>query len=158
VLLALRATGFPLPPEGGGPQPEDLMEALLLRTSTTSRLPFAARYGLTTLLVLLVCAVRMMLGSLLTASPFLLFIPAVFLAAVLFNAGTALYATLLSAGLVVYFFVEPVGTLTLNTHQVAPVETAALRRQRKRDAPKGQLPVNRTLSMYELCSARSAYV
>jgi two-component sensor histidine kinase len=93
-----------------------MMEALLLRTSTTSRLPFAARYGLTTLLVLLVCAVRMMLGSLLTASPFLLFIPAVFLAAVLFNAGTALYATLLSAGLVVYFFVEPVGTLTVNTH------------------------------------------
>ncbi|WP_157599430.1 hypothetical protein [Skermanella aerolata] len=69
-----------------------MMEALLLRTSTTSRLPFAARYGLTTLLVLLVCAVRMMLGNLLTASPFLLFVPAVFLAAVLFNAGTGLYA------------------------------------------------------------------
>jgi hypothetical protein len=26
VLLALRATGFPPPPEGGGPQPEDLMD------------------------------------------------------------------------------------------------------------------------------------
>src|SRR5687768_8609281 len=76
-----------------------MMEALLLRTSATSRWPLAIRYGLTTLLVLLVCAVRLMLDNLLTASPFLLFVPAVFLAALLFDAGTGLYATLLSAGL-----------------------------------------------------------
>jgi hypothetical protein len=50
-----------------------MMEALLLRTSATSRWPLAVRYGLTTLLVLLVCTVRLMLDSLLTASPFLLF-------------------------------------------------------------------------------------
>jgi two-component sensor histidine kinase len=93
-----------------------MMEALLLRTSATSRWPLAVRYGLTTLLVLLVCAVRLMLGSLLTASPFLLFVPAVFLAALLFDAGTGLYATLLSAGLVLYFFVEPAGSVTLSTH------------------------------------------
>ena len=92
------------------------MEALLLRTSATSRWPLAVRYGLTTLLVLLVCTVRLMLGSLLTASPFLLFVPAVFLAALLFDAGTGLYATLLSAGLVLYFFVEPAGSVTLSSH------------------------------------------
>jgi two-component sensor histidine kinase len=93
-----------------------MMEALLLRTSATSRWPLAVRYGLTTLLVLLVCAVRLMLGDLLTASPFLLFVPAVFLAALLFDAGTGLYATLLSAGLVLYFFVEPADSVTLSTH------------------------------------------
>src|SRR5918995_381830 len=93
-----------------------MMEALLLRTSATSRWPLAIRYGLTTLLVLLVCAVRLMLGGLLTASPFLLFVPAVFLAALLFDAGTGLYATLLSAGLVLYFFVGPAGSVTLSTH------------------------------------------
>src|SRR5918994_863921 len=92
-----------------------MMEALLLRTSATSRWPLAVRYGLTTLLVLVVCAVRLMLGNLLTASPFLLFVPAVFLAALLFDAGTGLYATLLSAGLVLYFFVEPAGSVTFNT-------------------------------------------
>ena len=70
------------------------MEALLLRTSATSRWPLAVRYGLTTLLVLLVCAVRLMLGDLLTASPFLLFVPAVFLVALLFDAGTGLYTLL----------------------------------------------------------------
>jgi two-component sensor histidine kinase len=93
-----------------------MMEALLLRTSTTSRWPLAVRYGVTTLLVLLICAARVMLGDLLTASPFLLFVPAVFLAALLFDAGTGLYATLLSAGLVLYFFVEPAGSVTCNTH------------------------------------------
>jgi hypothetical protein len=55
------------------------MEAILLKTAATSRWPRAARYGLTTLLVVLVGAVRLVLADALAGAPFLLLVPAVFL-------------------------------------------------------------------------------
>jgi two-component sensor histidine kinase len=85
------------------------METVLLKTATTSRWPGAVRYGLATLLVALVGAVRLVLAEILTGMPFLLFVQAVFLAALLFGAGAGLYATLLGAGLALVL--EPAGSL-----------------------------------------------
>ena len=92
------------------------METVLLKTATTSRWPGAVRYGLATLLVALVGAVRLVLAEILTGMPFLLFVPAVFLAALLFGAGAGLYATLLGAGLAFYLFLEPAGSLAPTVH------------------------------------------
>lgn len=52
--------------------------------------------------------------------PFLLFIPAIFLSALLLDRASGLYATALSAGLGAYFFIEPVGSLAVNTRSLAP--------------------------------------
>lgn len=52
--------------------------------------------------------------------PFLLFIPAIFLSALLLDRASGLYATALSAGLAAYFFIEPVGSLAVSTPNLAP--------------------------------------
>lgn len=68
-----------------------------------------SRYALTTCLVLACFGVRYVLDTpeIGYPYPFLLFLPGIALAALLFDRGTSFYATVLSAGLALYFFIEP---------------------------------------------------
>ncbi len=83
------------------------MQHLFVRLLAVRRLPVGVRYASTTLLVLAGFATRWALSDSLTAVPFLLFFPAIILAALLFNRGNGLYAVALSTILAVYFFIEP---------------------------------------------------
>ncbi|HEX2113768.1 MAG TPA: histidine kinase dimerization/phosphoacceptor domain -containing protein [Alphaproteobacteria bacterium] len=65
------------------------------------------RYLGATLLVLAALIMRMALNDALANYPFILFYPVVILAALLFDRGTGIYATLLSGLLALYFFLPP---------------------------------------------------
>ena len=77
------------------------------------RLPVWQRYLLTTLLVLAALGLRILLADVLDPYPFILFFPAVIVAAFVFNKGTGIYAAFLSAALALYFFVEPRDSFTV---------------------------------------------
>jgi two-component sensor histidine kinase len=89
------------------------MERLFLLTSRSRGFPTWARYGATTLLVLLCLGLRLLIFGPGPGLSFLLFFPAVILAGIVFDHGTGIYASLLSAVLAVYFFIEPVGSFDL---------------------------------------------
>lgn len=72
-------------------------------------LPIWARYGITTALVLVCFGFRLWLLPPYAGVPFLLFLPAVILTGVVFDRGTGIYASLLSAVLGVLFFVRRTG-------------------------------------------------
>ncbi len=74
-----------------------LLHLTLRRLRPLRGLPVWARYGLTTLLVAVFVALRAALGADMTASPYLLFIPAIILCSFGFDRGTGFYATALSA-------------------------------------------------------------
>jgi two-component sensor histidine kinase len=80
------------------------IENLLLRIPTR-QYGRVARYAITALIVLVFFAIR--LGLPLSGAPFLLFIPPVFLASLLFDRGSGFLATALSTPLAVYFFIGP---------------------------------------------------
>lgn len=63
------------------------------------------RYGVSSAIVVVFCLIR--LGLPIQGVPYLLFIPPVFLASVLFDHGSGFFATVLSAILATYFFIEP---------------------------------------------------
>jgi two-component sensor histidine kinase len=58
-------------------------------------------------------ALRQTFSDVLKDFPFLLFFPAIILSAVLFNRGSGLVATVLSAVLSAYFFLEPIGSFAI---------------------------------------------
>jgi len=80
-----------------------LILALSQQLRGLSKLPTIVRYGLTTLLVGLALAAGYTLGT----PPFLFFFPTVLIVAVVFDHGTSIYATLLSAALVAAFLMAP---------------------------------------------------
>lgn len=81
------------------------MEALFLATARSRGLPVWARYGTTTLLVLICLQVRFWVLAPQAGVPFMLFLPSVILAGVIFDRGTAIFASLLSAVLGSVFFI-----------------------------------------------------
>jgi two-component sensor histidine kinase len=85
-----------------------LQPSLRLRT-----LPFPLRWAGSAVLVLVFFGARYALYGASPIIPFLFFLPAVILSSVVFNRGSGFFATLLSAMLAVYFFVEPVHSLAL---------------------------------------------
>jgi two-component sensor histidine kinase len=98
------------------------MEKLVLGVLALKRPRAWVRYTATTLFVLFASLVRHSLSQPLYQYPFLLFFPAVFAAALLFGQAAGLYATVLSAALVLWFFLEPLGSLSVTD----PAETLAL--------------------------------
>lgn len=80
------------------------------------RAPAWVRYAGTTAIVVLVLLLRLALPF--PGFPFLLFVPALFLSAVLFGSGAGLYGTVLSAVLVAYFIIEPVYSFVVPGSQV----------------------------------------
>jgi two-component sensor histidine kinase len=89
------------------------LQNLFVRTRVFGRLPALVRYGLTALLVLIAFAIRFAMGDRLEPYPFLLFFPALIIAAVLFNHGSGVFATLLAAALSAYFLLKPVGSFAI---------------------------------------------
>ncbi|MBL0404228.1 DUF4118 domain-containing protein [Microvirga aerilata] len=83
------------------------------KTWSLRHLPWVARYSATAILVLLAFALRQTFSDALKDFPFLLFFPAIILSAVLFNQGSGLVATVLSAVLSAFFFLEPLGSFAI---------------------------------------------
>ena len=90
-----------------------VMRELYEKTRSLRHLPWPVRYGATAILVILSFALRQTFSGALREFPFLLFFPAIILSAVLFNRGSGLVATVLSAILSAYFFLEPIGSFAI---------------------------------------------
>jgi two-component sensor histidine kinase len=89
------------------------MRDLFYKTWSLRHLPWPVRYGATAILVLLAFFLKQTFSDALREFPFLLFFPALILSAVLFNQGSGLVATVLSAVLSAYFFLEPIGSFAI---------------------------------------------
>ena len=87
----------------------DLFIRFLQRAKPLRSLRLAARYGLTVFIVLVCFAIRHALGEA-YPYPYLIFLPGILFAAFVFDRGSGFLATLLSAALALYFFVEPRGS------------------------------------------------
>lgn len=82
------------------------------------RLPTWASYGWTALIVSAFVGLRFAISSLdagVNLPLFLLFVPAVIIASLLFDKGSGLFAVFLSGATGLFFFVEPVGSLASNS-------------------------------------------
>lgn len=84
------------------------MENLVVRMLPRRRIGILLRYGASAAIVGVAAMLRYSFDDSLHAFPLLLFIPAVFICALLFDNGTGFFATLLSAAIATYYFVEPV--------------------------------------------------
>jgi two-component system, sensor histidine kinase PdtaS len=89
------------------------MRELFDKTRSLRHLPWVVRYAAAAILVVISFALRQTFSDALREFPFLLFFPALILAAVLFNRGSGLVATVLSAILSAYFFLEPIGSFAI---------------------------------------------
>ncbi len=90
------------------------MRELYEKTRSLRHLPWAVRFSATAILVTLSFVLRQTFSDALREFPFLLFFPAIILSAVLFNRGSGLVATVLSALLSAYFLLEPVGNFAIS--------------------------------------------
>lgn len=82
-------------------------ENILLRLLAGPPLNVIARYAASALIVSLTALLRYSLEGTLHNFPILLFYPAVFLCALVFDRGSGFFATILSAFLAAYLFIEP---------------------------------------------------
>src|SRR5919204_2482801 len=78
-----------------------------------------ARYGATTAIVLIFCGLRF--GLPMDDSPFLLFVPAVFIASLLFDRWCGFYATGLSALCALFLFMPPFYSLSVEPTRIPSV-------------------------------------
>ncbi|MGW8189695.1 DUF4118 domain-containing protein [Sphingomonas hankookensis] len=83
------------------------MENLLVRLLPKQRYGITLRYAATCLIVAITALLRYSLDGPLENFPLLLFVPAVFLCALLFDRGSGFFATILSAAVSAYVFIEP---------------------------------------------------
>lgn len=97
------------------------MENLLLAILPKRQTSVVVRYGITVTIVGSAALLRLALDESLRGYPLLLFIPAVFLSALLFDRGSGFIATLLSAILAVTFFIEPRGSLLIEARHWFPI-------------------------------------
>jgi K+-sensing histidine kinase KdpD len=89
------------------------MQELFDKTRSLRHLSWPMRYGATAILVIVAFTLRHTFYGALKDFPFLLFFPAIILSAVLFNRGSGLVATVLSAVLSAYFSLEPIGSFAI---------------------------------------------
>jgi two-component sensor histidine kinase len=87
--------------------PGNLTEAIVLRLLPRRRLPVFVSHAGAATIVAVSAAIRYALGGSLIGYPVLLFVPAVFLCALLFDRGAGYAATILSAVIARIFFMEP---------------------------------------------------
>lgn len=107
------------------------LRSIVESTQFTRRFPVWARYLVTTAIVFLAFSIRIAFSVALSEDYFLFFFPAVVLSSVLFDRGSGIWATLLSAGLVSYAFfpahaVDTEQLLTLLIFIAVGIVTAAL--------------------------------
>lgn len=81
------------------------METLILRLLPRRKHGIALRYGATATIILITTLLRYSLNAPLQQFPLLLFIPAIFLCALLFDSGSGFLATILSALIAAYLFI-----------------------------------------------------
>lgn len=91
----------------GNELPANLIEATVLRLLPRRRLPAIVSYGGTAGIVLIAAALRYALGGSLVGYPVLLFVPAVFLCALMFDRGAGYVATVASAAIAWGVFMVP---------------------------------------------------
>jgi two-component system, sensor histidine kinase PdtaS len=94
------------------------MERFLAALGPPRRYPIAVRYGATALIVAGFFLLRLALQEYMEGYPTLLFIPAIFLSALLFDRGTGFFATILSVLLAQYFFIPPVYSFKVDQEHV----------------------------------------
>jgi K+-sensing histidine kinase KdpD len=97
------------------------MENLLLAILPQRQTSILVRYGVTAAIVGCAGLLRLALDESLRGYPLLLFIPAVFLSALLFDRGSGFIATLLSAVVAGAYFIEPRGSGFLEARQWFPI-------------------------------------
>jgi two-component sensor histidine kinase len=97
------------------------MENLLLAVLPRRQKSIWMRYGITTAIVVFAAILRIALDDALHGYPLLLFIPAVFLAALLFDRGSGFLATFLSAFITAIVFIEPRWSLMIDFRQWFPL-------------------------------------
>jgi two-component sensor histidine kinase len=97
------------------------MENLLIALLPTERYSTLFRYFATAAIVGIVCLLRISLEQQLGSYPLLLFFPAIFLSALLFNRGSGYLATFLSTGLAIFYFVPPRGAFAVETSHILPL-------------------------------------
>lgn len=95
------------------------MPRWIFRPALTQSLSTALRWLAAGGLVLLFFGIRYWLFPDQHSLPFLLFFPAIILSAVVFDRGSGVFATLLSAALAIYFFVPPFGAFLLEERAAA---------------------------------------
>ena len=83
------------------------MENLLISLLPKDQYPVLIRYVATLFIVGVAALLRLALADEMQHYPVLLFIPAVFLSALLFDRGSGFFATIVSALLALYLFIEP---------------------------------------------------
>lgn len=81
---------------------------MLVRLLPRRKFGIALRYGASSAIVGITALLRLSLSDSLQNFPLLLFIPAVFLCALLFDRGSGFLATILSALIAAYFFIDPI--------------------------------------------------
>ncbi|MGN2246873.1 sensor histidine kinase [Frateuria sp. GZRR35] len=96
------------------------MENLIAALIPKNRYGVLLRYTASLAIVLIAFMLRMAMADTLEAYPMLLFIPAIFLSALLFDHGTGFFATIVSALLAAYFFMAPIGSLAIGWAAAVP--------------------------------------
>jgi two-component sensor histidine kinase len=97
------------------------MENLLINLLPKERYSVLFRYFASVIIVGVACLLRIALSAEMQHYPVLLFIPAVFVCALLFDRGSGFFATIVSALLAAYFFIEPVGSFRIEPTEIVPL-------------------------------------
>jgi signal transduction histidine kinase len=100
-----------------------IMENLLVQLLPRREYSIFLRYGGSAAIVAVTALLRHSLEEPLQHFRFLLFIPAVFLYALLFDRGSAFFATLLSAAIAAYLFIAPLFSFNIGLHNALALIT-----------------------------------
>ncbi len=97
------------------------MENMLLRVIPRRRFPILIRYAASACIVGVAAMLRFAVGAPLDHYPLLLFFPAVFLCALLFDKGSGFFATILSGLVAAYLFIGERGSFMIAAHDTLPL-------------------------------------
>src|SRR4051794_7366510 len=97
------------------------MENLLVTLLPKEQYSVAVRYATTLMIVAVATLLRLSLDDELHHYPVLLFIPAVFLSALLFDRGSGFLATGVSALIAAYLFMAPSGSFQIDAREFVPL-------------------------------------
>lgn len=91
-----------------------MIRMLSKRLRPAGKAPPVVRYGLTTVMVVMVTAAAWWLRPAVPAAPYVLFLPVVLAAAVVFDHGSSIYAIVLATLLSLYWLIDPVGSFAIS--------------------------------------------
>lgn len=97
------------------------MENLFLTLIPKTRAPVLVRYLAALAIIGLTAALRYSLSAQLQSYPLLLFIPAIFLIALMFDKGSGFFATVVSTLIAAYFFIDPPLSFEIAPTQILPL-------------------------------------